>query len=210
MNFKDYKSLKIGSYQLKKLVRASDGAVLFDISTPTPTPTPENWFEIEYDGSQSSIFVGTIYAGYFGGSVDITWGTEKQTVTVPSGGEGLTIRKDGISGVMKIRFGWPCEFFIPSLTSRTMLGILTLRDGGNNLKFRNALDSSGAAKPGTFNWTNLSTIDLSNCTAVPYVTQQDYFDSNSSLSRIIIPKSMESEFSSSGIWSKYSNLFVTV
>ena len=51
MNFQDYKSLKIGSYQLKKLVRASDGAVLFDVSTPTPTPTPENWFEIEYDGS---------------------------------------------------------------------------------------------------------------------------------------------------------------
>ena len=153
--------------------------MLFDISTPPPTPTPENWFEIEYDGNQSSIFVGTIYAGYFGGSVDITWGTEKQTVTVPSGGEGATIRKDGISGVMKIRFGWPTEFFIPSLTSRTMLGILTLRDGGNNLKFRNALDSSGATKPGTFNWTNLNTIDLSNCTAVPYVAQQDYFDSNS-------------------------------
>ena len=131
-------------------------------------------------------------------------------MTVPSGGEGASIRKAGISGAMKIRFGWPSEFFIPSLTSRTMLGILTLRDGGNNLKFRNALDSSGAAKPGTFNWTNLSTIDLSKCTAVPYVTQQDYFDSNSSLSRIIIPKSMESEFSSSGIWSKYSNLFVTV
>lgn len=30
MNLKDYKSLKIGPYQLKKLVRASDGAVLFN------------------------------------------------------------------------------------------------------------------------------------------------------------------------------------
>ena len=210
MNFKDYKSLKIGDYQLKKLVRASDGAVLFDISTPTPTPTPENWFEIEYDGNQSSIFIGTIYAGYFGGNVEISWGTEKQTVTVPSGGEGLTIRRDGISGMMTIRFGWPSEFFIPSVNSRTMLGILTLRDGGNNLKFRNAQDSSGAAKPGTFNWTNLNTIDLSKCTAVPYVTQQDNIDNNSSLRRIIIPKSMESDFLNSGIWNKYSNLFVTV
>ena len=62
---------------MKKLVRASDGAVLFDISTPPPTPTPENWFEIEYDGNQSSIFIGTLYTGYFGGTVEITWGTEK-------------------------------------------------------------------------------------------------------------------------------------
>ena len=30
MNWKDYKSLKIGPYKLKKLVRASDGAVLFN------------------------------------------------------------------------------------------------------------------------------------------------------------------------------------
>ena len=170
MNWNDYKSLKIGPHQMKKIVRASDGAVLFDIST-TPTPTPQKWFEIDYDGNQSSIFTGTIYAGYFGGNVEITWGTEKQTFTVPSGGEGLTIRRDGISGLMTIRFSWPSEFFIPSLNSRTMLGILTLRDGGNNLNFRNALDSNGVAKPGTFNWTNLNTIDLSNCTSVPNITQ---------------------------------------
>ena len=30
MNWKDYKSLTIGPYKLKKLVRASDGAVLFN------------------------------------------------------------------------------------------------------------------------------------------------------------------------------------
>lgn len=206
MNWKDYKSLKIGSYQLKKLVRASDGAILFDISRPQP----ENWFEIEYNGNQSSVFVGTLYAGYFGGDVEISWGTEKQTVNVPSGGQGTTIRKDGISGTMKIRFGWPSEFFIPNLTSRTMLGIEVLRDGGNNLRFRNALDSGGATRPGTFNWTNLNTIDLSRCTTVPYLTQQNYFDYNTSINRILIPTDMESQFLGNANWNKYSSLFVLV
>lgn len=206
MNWKDYKSLKIGSYQLKKLVRATDGAILFDISRPQP----ETWFEIEYDGSQSSIFVGTLFAGYFGGNVEISWGTEKQTVTLPSGGQGLQIRHDNIYGRMTIRFSSPGEFFIPSLTSRTMLGITTLRDGGNNLRFRNALDSSGATKPGTFNWTNLNTIDLSRCTTVPYLTQQNYFDYNTSLSRILIPKDMESQFLGNTNWNKYSDKYVLV
>ena len=37
MNWKDYKSLKIGPYKLKKLVRASDGAVLFNAVSILPS-----------------------------------------------------------------------------------------------------------------------------------------------------------------------------
>ena len=206
MNLQDFKTLTIGGNKFVKLVRASDGLVLFDRSCPQP----ENLWEIEYNANNSSIFIGTLYAGYFGGQVTISWGGAMQTVTVPSGGDGLQIRHDGIYGTMRIRFYSPSEFFIPSLTSRTMLGIETIRDGGNNLRFRNAADASGFTQPGTFNWTYLRTIDLSRCTAVPYLTQTNYFDQNPNLTSILIPKDMEAEFLDSGTWRKYADRFVTV
>lgn len=115
-----------------------------------------------------------------------------------------------MQGITKIRFGFPSEFFIPKLTSRTMLGIYTLRDGGNNLRFRNTLDSGSATRPGCFNWTNLNTLDFRRCTQVPYVTMNNFFDSNTNLSQIIIPKDMESAFLSNSNWNKYSAKFVVV
>lgn len=140
MKFSDFKSIKIAGNSIKKLTRTRDGLVLFDKSTPEPEP----YFALEYDGNQSNIFIGNLFASYYGGNVEIDWGDgSTETVNVPSGGGSVQIRRNDVYGTRTIRFKAPAAFFIPSISSRTMLGITKLIDLADNIIFRNALDSAG-------------------------------------------------------------------
>lgn len=207
MNLNDFKTLSIGGQALKKLVRASDGLVLFDKSGPEPQP----WIEIEYDGNQSSIFMGELFAGYYGGSVLIDWGDgSSETVSVPSGGQSAQIRRNDVYGVRIIRFKAPASFFTPALNSRTMLGIRKIVDKGENLVFRNTLDSGGVARPGLWNCSNLSSLDLRFRTSVPALTQNGYFDANTGLTEIVIPHALEAAFREDSKWNQYAAKFVVV
>lgn len=208
MNFKDFKSIKISGNIIKKLTRTRDGLVLFDKTQP-PTPEPQPWFALEYDGSYSNIFIGSLFAGLYGGSVEIDWGNgTSETVNVPSGGGSVQIRRDDIYETRTIRFKAPATFFVPNLTALTRNGITKLIDLGDNISFRNTLDSSGRTQPGTFNWRNLNTIDLRLRTSVPNLTQANYFDQNTNLTQIIIPSSLESQFRSNSNWNQYASKFV--
>lgn len=111
-------------------------------------------------------------------------------------------------GTRVITFKSPCSFFIPTVNSATMRGITKLTDFGNNLEFRNATDSSGSIKPGLFNWNNLQVLDLHGRTSVPGLTQANYFDTNTNLQQIIIPKALEQNFRSDSRWSKYQDKFI--
>lgn len=205
MNFNDYKTLTIGSYQLKKLVRAADGLVLFD-----KTISIQPFFELQYDGNESSIFIANIYGSYYGGQAVIDWGDGQQTISIPAGGGSVQVRHDNIYGNRTIKFYYPIDTALPTLNSRTMLGIKSLKDYGNNFNFRNTLDSSSAIRPGLFNWTNLQSIDLSKRTSLPTLGSNNYFDSNTSLNTIRIPAALESDFRQSAAWNRYSSKFVVV
>lgn len=140
MNLNDFKTLTIGGIALKKLVRASDGLVLFDKSVK---PEPEPYFALEYNGSYSNIFMGNVFAGLYGGNVEINWGDgTTETISVPGGGS-TAIRRDDIDNIRTISFKAPATFFIPNLTALTRNGITKLTDLGDNISFRNALDSAG-------------------------------------------------------------------
>lgn len=82
MDFSRFESMTINGHSFQRLVRVSDGAVLFE-----KNPQPKPWFKIEYDGSQSSVFVGSVFAGFYGGQVEIDWGDgTTETVNVPGSG----------------------------------------------------------------------------------------------------------------------------
>lgn len=207
MNLNDFKTLSIGGQAMKKLVRASDGLVLFDKSGPVSRP----WFEITYDAGSSSVFQAQIYCGYFGGDAKVEWGDgSSDTYSIPAGGQLHTIRKDGLHGTRTIRFNAPCSFAAGTATSRTAEGFKAVRDFGNNLQFINIRDSYGATQPGFFQCSNLSELDLRFRTDVPSLPQSGYFNQNAALSRIIIPAALETGFRSDANWAPYQSKFVIV
>lgn len=207
MNLNDYKSISIGGHVLKKLVRASDGLVLFDKSAPEPKP----YFELTYNGSPSSVFVGSIWAGYYGGEVVVEWGDgTSDTYSVPSGGRSFDIRKNDLYGTRTIRFNSPCVFVTGLSTSRTPLGFEKIRDHGDNLVFANVVGDDLAYHPGLYKCTNLEEMDLSMRTTVPGLTMSGYFDTNTRLARIKIPSSLEQAFRTDTYWQAYQDRFVVV
>lgn len=106
MDFSRFENLTINGRSFQKLIRVSDGAVLFE-----KNPQPKPWFAIEYDGSYSNIFMGNVFAGLFGGNVEINWGDgTTEIISVPGGGS-TTIRRDGIENTRTISFKAPATFF---------------------------------------------------------------------------------------------------
>lgn len=201
MNFNNFESLKIGGYDIQKLVRISDGAVIFEKNLQ-----PKPFFEISYSSNQYSVLILTLRVGYYSEPFEIDWGDgQKQGITPAQGQVWITnVRHNyqSTSTPFKIRIPQPVSYFVATVGAQGILGIY---DKGNNIDFRYI--KSGPAEY-EWNMPNLGTLDISRVTAVPRADYNGFLD-NCGLSQIIIPVVLESDFRSNTKWNKYSSLFVT-
>lgn len=201
MNFNNFETLKIGGYDIQKLVRVSDGAVIFE-----KNPQPKPFFEISYSSNEYAVLVLTLRVGYYGETFEIDWGDgQKQTVSSTEGQIWITnVRHNyqSTSTPFRIRIPQPVSYFIATAGASGILGIY---DKGNNIDFRYV--KSG---PDSYDWRmpNLSTLDISRVTSVPRADYNGFLD-DCGLNQIIIPAALESNFRSNAKWNKYSSLFVT-
>lgn len=73
MDFSDFQNLTIDGRSFQKLVRVSDGAVLFE-----KTPKPRPYYELEYDVNQGAVAIATFRVGYYAPPFTVEWGDGAQ------------------------------------------------------------------------------------------------------------------------------------
>lgn len=160
MDLNDLQNLNINGKAFQKLIRISDGAVIFE-----KTAQPKPYFEISYDTLQGSVAIFTLRANYGAQPFDIEWGDGQTTTITPAGQTWIyNVRHNyTASDVKTIRMPGAVSFFNLQQNTST---ITKIKDYGANLDFQYI-----GSSPTEYQWVfpRLSLLDISRRDTVPYV-----------------------------------------